>query len=547
MANENTPKRRLLFLTVNSSFSHSSLALPLLHAASNSVTEWEWFRYDMTLGQDIMGAIREMVSFKCDLLVTTLYLFNSKTALEVLQRYHALFPECRIAAGGPECLGDGAVELLTRFPWLDHVFRGEGEEIFKNYLENFDTPDKLPGKISPPEGNAVFKDWTNSPCPVCDPFFVTEKPFVQMETSRGCPMGCYYCTSGGTLPRYRTLEQVREELSILSSKGVKELRILDRTFNLPKSRGAALLRLFREEFPHMKFHLELHPQFLDDNLKNELSLAQPGQLHIETGIQCLDPGVQDLSGRRSKREAVLEGMSFLCSCSAFETHADLLAGLPEQKWEHILNDVSTLISLNVAEIQLELLKVLPGTPLREIAPRHGIKYSPEPPYDVMESGTMTLEEMQHARDLSRILDMTYNHKYLHSVCLELHKECPEFAGKLLEFFHKMGGSANSVWDLKKRFLFLLEFCRANSFEKALHTLNFEWLRAGYPAEQGADLFSKRIPALPEKAVLLEGNGECAKAKESRIYRLSAGEKEFFFAFNRSFALNLPAGIWELRP
>ena len=133
------------------------------------------------------------------------------------------------------------------------------------------------------------------------------------------------------------------------------------------------------------------------------------------------------------------------------------------------------------------------------------------------------------------------------MCLELHKECPEIAGKLLEFFHKMGGSANSVWDLKKRFLFLLEFCRANSFEKALHTLNFEWLRAGYPAGQGADLFSKRIPTLPEKAVLLEGNGECAKAKESRIYRLSAGEKEFFFAFNRSFALNLPAGIWELRP
>jgi hypothetical protein len=61
-------------------------------------------------------------------------------------------------------------------------------------------------------------------------------------------MKCFYCTSGGSQTRYRTLEQLREELHLLESKGVKEVRMLDRTFNLPQERGSAILRMFREEF-----------------------------------------------------------------------------------------------------------------------------------------------------------------------------------------------------------------------------------------------------------------------------------------------------------
>ena len=41
-------------------------------------------------------------------------------------------------AGGPEALGEGAEELSQQYPWLDCVFRGEGEEIFREYLLNFE-------------------------------------------------------------------------------------------------------------------------------------------------------------------------------------------------------------------------------------------------------------------------------------------------------------------------------------------------------------------------------------------------------------------------
>ncbi|MBR2427059.1 MAG: DUF4080 domain-containing protein [Lentisphaeria bacterium] len=538
-------KRKLVFLTVNCSYSHSSLALPLLHSACADLTHWEWLRYDMTNGEDVMTAVRNIDSCGCDLLVSDLYLFNRTVALDVLQRYHNLDPQCRIAVGGPECLGDGALSILKEYPWLDCVFRGEGEEIFRYYLEHFEDASHIPGCILPATGNAVYRDWAMSSYPVEDSFFVFDKPFVQMETSRGCPMGCFYCTSGGTYPRYRTLDQIRAELTLLSSKGVKELRILDRTFNLPQERGAGLLRMFREEFPAMRFHLELHPQFLNDELRSELEQAIPGQLHIETGIQCLEPEVQRLTGRRSESEKVLDGLGYLCRQTAFETHADLLSGLPGQTLEHIIRDTATLIRLNVAEIQLEVLKVLPGTPLRDIAVQHGICYSSTTPYDVMKTATMTLDDIQQARDLSRLLDLTYNHKELHETVLNMSRECNDFVSGFLAYFHQSGGNSQTMWDLKKRFLFLYDFCRTHHLERSLRILARQWLFAGYPPEQGPDTYSEKADHIPAGANLYMGPGECLRERETRYWRFPLDGEQYYLAYNRKYSFNRPASVWTI--
>ena len=357
-------------------------------------------------------------------------------------------------------------------------------------------------------------------------------------------MKCFYCTSGGTAPRYRSTAQVREELARLQGRGIKEIRMLDRTFNLPRSRGRELLRIFREEFPGMRFHLELHPQFLDDDLKAELQKALPGQLHIETGIQCLDQKVQDLSGRCSNVEAALEGLAFLCRCSAFETHADLLAGLPGQNWQHILDDTDSLMKVKTAEIQLEVLKILPGTPLRKIAPHYGIVYSSATPYDVMKSNTMSLEEIQYARDLSRLLDMTYNHKNLHPAVLMMNEESPGVIRELFEYFHNVKGNSSTLWDLKKRFLFLADFCRIRKLTESSVELAWQWLLAGFPPGQGPDLFSEKVSEIPAGVQLRQGTDECRNARESRFLKIARKDKVCYLAFNRSFALNLPAAVWS---
>ena len=537
-------EKRLVWLSVNCSYSHSSLALPLLHSACREVSGWSWEAQETTVEDDPASVAADLAARDGCLVCATLYLFNRRAVLEILGRFHALSPAVPIAVGGPECLGEGAETLLAQYPFIRTVFRGEGEEEFPRFLNRFSTDEKR--QIVPECGSGVFRDWASSPAPVRDRFFRTDKPFVQMETSRGCPMGCLYCTSCRTELRFRSLDAVEEELELLRERGVREIRLLDRTFNFPAERGAALLRLFRTRFPSIRFHLEIHPQFLTGELRRELSAALPGQLHIEAGIQTLNESVQCAIGRRCRTEDALSGLRFLCSSAVFETHADLLAGLPEQTLDMLYEDVSGLMAVGPAEIQLEVLKVLPGTPLRARSRELGLVFSPETPYDVMQTDWMSAGELLQARRISRLLDLTYNHPALHPVVRAAHRREPELIRKLLTVFLADGFSLKRLYDLKKRFLILMGFLTENGLEEALELLAVQWIASGYPAGEGPGDRAERCPAVPGTAVLLEGDSRSAGERETKFLRVCGERMVHYFAFNRKYSANRPAAMWIVR-
>ena len=91
-----------------------------------------------------------------------------------------------------------------------------------------------------------------------------------------------------------------------------------------------------------RFHLEIHPALLSEELKEELSLLPKGLLHLEAGIQSLREPVLEKSRRMGKLSDALDGLRFLCALPNMETHADLIAGLPLYHLHEIFEDVRTL-------------------------------------------------------------------------------------------------------------------------------------------------------------------------------------------------------------
>ena len=78
-------------------------------------------------------------------------------------------------------------------------------------------------------------------------FFNWSKPFVQLETTRGCFNTCAFCVSGGEKPvRTLPIETIRERLVEIHRHGIKNVRVLDRTFNYNNKRAKELLNLFLE-------------------------------------------------------------------------------------------------------------------------------------------------------------------------------------------------------------------------------------------------------------------------------------------------------------
>lgn len=477
---------KILWIDLNSSYAHSSLALPALHAQIMTDPSIEWEIVSATINENTGMIVDEIYRHRPDILAATTWLFNHEQLMHVASRVKALLPEACLVLGGPEFLGDNE-EFLRKNPFVDCVFRGEGEEVFPQWLTCWNHPEQwhtvpglcylTPNKEYKDNGIARVLNFAGLVPPEQSRFFNWNKPFVQLETTRGCFNTCAFCVSGGEKPvRTLSIESIRERLQLIHAHGIKNVRVLDRTFNYNPRRAKELLRLFLEFHPDIRFHLEIHPALLSEELKEELSLLPKGLLHLEAGIQSLREPVLEKSRRMGKLSDALDGLRFLCALPNMETHADLIAGLPLYHLHEIFEDVRTLAGYAAGEIQLESLKLLPGTEMRRRAEESGIKYSPLPPYEVLQTHEISVSELQTARQLSRLLDGFYNTPAWQTLTRELILNDKQFLHRFLAYLTK-ANLIDQPMSLEKRGLILYEFCKQNYPEYQIQAA-IAWIEAG---------------------------------------------------------------------
>ena len=477
---------KLLWLDLNSSYAHSSLALPALHAQIANNTDIEWCMVSATINENTSSVVNQIYRHQPDIIAATNWLFNHEQLLHIVSRAKALLPHCCVILGGPEFLGDNEA-FLYKNKFVSGVFRGEGEEVFPLWLKVWNQPRKEWKSITglcylnesgeyQDNGLARVMNFSELVPPEKSRFFNWSKPFVQLETTRGCFNTCAFCVSGGEKPvRTLSLEAIKERLDVIHEHGIKNVRVLDRTFNYNNKRAKELLNLFRE-YPDICFHLEIHPALLSDELKQELATLPKGLLHLEAGIQSLRENVLEQSRRIGKLSDALAGLHYLCSLENMETHADLIAGLPLYHLSEIFDDVRTLTEYGAGEIQLESLKLLPGTEMRRRADELGIQYSPLPPYEVLQTREITVDELQTAHYLSRLLDGFYNTPTWRNITRILILENPHFIHDLLDHLVRTD-VIDTPLSLERRGLILYDFCK-NHYPDYLTQVSIAWIEAG---------------------------------------------------------------------
>ena len=504
---------KILWIDLNSSYAHSSLALPALHAQMKDQTGDDWEIVSATINENIGSVVDEIVRHQPDILAATCWLFSHEPLMHIASRVKALLPEACLILGGPEFLGDNEA-FLRRNPFVNCVFRGEGEEEFPRWLACWDKSEAW-GDIQGlcwldnenryrDNGLARVLVFDSLTSPEESRFFPWDKPFVQLETTRGCFNTCAFCVSGGEKPvRTLSIEAIRSRLQTIHRHSIKDVRVLDRTFNFNPRRAKKLLNLFLEFHPHIRFHLEIHPALLSDELKAELQRLPKGLLHLEAGIQSLREDVLEKCLRKGELSSALEGLNFLCSLDNMETHADLIAGLPLYRLEAIFEDIRTLAGYQAGEIQLESLKLLPGTDMRRRAEELGIRYSPLPPYEVLQTNEITTGELQVARRLSRLLDAFYNTPAWQGLTRKLILKEENF---LHHFLDKLT-QANLIdqpMSLEKRGLVLYQYIKEHH-PAYITEASIAWIEAGMSfKKQPAERVKTKHQTPPEHWEVLKG-------------------------------------------
>ena len=539
---------KLLWLDINSSYAHSSLALPAIHAQTlnrENPAGIVWEALSGTVATPVAQIVNEAVSRRPDIVAATCWLFTVEQIIRLTGRIKALLPECIILLGGPEFLGDNEPFLRTN-RFVEGVFRGEGEEEVPRWLDRINQKSAwkelkgvcyLDAEGTYHDGGlARIKDFHRLVPPEQSPFFDWSKPFVQLETTRGCFNSCSFCVSGGEKPvRTLSLETVLERISLIHRHGIRNIRILDRTFNYNPIRAQEMLHLFAAFAPDIRFHLEIHPALLNETIRQTLASMPQGALHLEAGIQSLRSNVLQTAQRAGSLEASLDGLTFLCSLPNLETHADLIAGLPHYSYPQIEEDVYRLARIGAGEIQLESLKLLPGTRMRERAEELGIRYSPFPPYEVLASDSMEGNDLYRSHCLSRLLDGYYNAPAWHLITRDLLREEPLFLSHFLAYLIKKEVIETPL-SVERRGVLLYTFCR----EELPHwqtRISIAWIRAGLSLkkEPAGQLFTKEKELPTDSWAVTRGHFE----SRLKLYRLPDTDRDYWFGFDPDTQNRLP--------
>ena len=223
---------KILWLDINSSYSHSSVALPAIHAQVLDRKDWEWCVVRGTINDDPGALAAQVAVHQPDVIAATFWLFTHQMQIEILSRAVQLLDCVKVVCGGPEFLGNNELFLRT-YPFVSSIIRGEGEIALPRLLDNIDGPgwEKIEGVcwisddgIYHDNGIARVTDFSALRYPEESPFFCWDKPFVQLETTRGCFNSCAFCVSGGEKSvRYQSINQVKDRLENIYIKAKRKV------------------------------------------------------------------------------------------------------------------------------------------------------------------------------------------------------------------------------------------------------------------------------------------------------------------------------------
>ncbi len=408
---------RTLLTTLHSKFIHNSLALPCLAAYCGDVCGEILIR-EFTTHEPHESILANILNEDPDVVGFSVYLWNRRESLDLVDALAVAKPELRILLGGPEVSFEEE-NFFARHSGVTAIIRGEGEEPLRALLSAWvhgQSPQVIPrvsirtetgiinGQDSPP-----LDCLDDIPSPFANNLTDLSRGFVYYETSRGCPYKCSFCLSARDNDiRSYSMDRIKNDLSLLMEHNVAKIKLVDRTFNYDVRRARKIFRFILDNNRNSHFHFEIGAHLLDEETLDLLTKAPKGIFQFEIGVQStLQDTLKDIN-RKVDLDKLEKNVRRLIHDDKIHLHLDLVAGLPGEDYNHFLASIDRVMALTPHQLQVEPVKLLPGSPLREQAEERGIRFDPNPPYTILGSPEISFTEIQNLKEFSRLLDITYN-------------------------------------------------------------------------------------------------------------------------------------------
>jgi hypothetical protein len=455
----------ILLTTINAKWIHPSLALRLLKTNLGEL-EAQCEIIEFALRQPLAEKTEPILAARPRILGISVSIWNHAATVELFAELEKAWAETKpvVVLGGPEV---SYLPPTTKiFRYADYVIRGEGEAAFRALCENILTTERSPRRTVHIATKFPAQFINAEPVNLSElksgyHFYTDEdaaKKLIYVEASRGCPFSCEFCagnfvalgagnfvarglsavkeqggvpdaepegrrTKGLRFPPVRefALEPFLAEMDVLVRRGAKTFKFLDRTFNLNIKRTLRICEFFLEKIAEgnaIVVHFEMVPSLFPPELREILTRFPPGTLRLEIGVQTLNPEIAARIGRVSNPEKELENIRFIREKTNAIIHVDLIAGLPgediasfgmgfDRLWR-------VLSGAGKTEIQLGILKLLPGAPIARHNETFGMRYSLQPPYEVLETSAMSAADIERIKNFARFWELIVNRRLVNN-------------------------------------------------------------------------------------------------------------------------------------
>jgi len=460
-------RHAIVLTTINAKWTHPSLALRLLKANLGQLED-KCEIIEFTLRQPLEEKANAILAAQPDIVGLSVSIWNHTATIELIELLEKEWKSRECAAGAVTggkstrpviVLGGTEISWLPQnadiFRYADFIVRGEGENAFRQICEQVLGEKELcANNNQKPQQNdhTVYQVDVNTIKTAYHLYTEDDlnRKLVYVESSRGCAFNCEFCLSSikpeynepenaGTQDtaaqrrmRFFPLPQFLAEMDELVKRGAKTFKFLDRTFNLDMERAKQILEFFLDKIDERKngsqiplvVHFEMIPSRFPPELLCLLSRFPQGTLRLEIGIQTLNAEVSDRIKRPSDPQKELETLRLLRENTQAIIHADLIAGLPgenfdsfaqgfDRLWDALSPQTSpamreTIVSQPQVEIQLGILKLLPGAPIARHTENFGMRYNPLPPYEIMETTALAQGDLERIKNFARFWELLVN-------------------------------------------------------------------------------------------------------------------------------------------
>ncbi len=406
---------------LNSKYIHASLApWCLVSSVNNTYPEIDISVIESTINRDNLFMINKIIEGNFDVISFCTYIWNITKTLEIAKEIKEK-TDTTVILGGPE-VSYRAEDVLKEYGFVDYIIIGEGEESFPKLLNNLQskTDTFIDGLCHRNDGEIISTPEAgckNTPIsPYTEEFFNNlDGRISYIETSRGCPFRCAFCLSGRCSPlRFFDLEQVKNDIIRLSNSGTKTIKFVDRTFNANAKRANEIFSFILQkracgEIPeNVCFHFEIAGDILKEDTILILGKAPKGLFQLEIGLQSFNVLTLTAINRSTNIKDLKENIKKLVSLGNMHIHIDLIVGLPLEDMTSFQMSFNNAYSLKVNMLQMGFLKLLYGAEMRENNEKYACEYTKEPPYEVISTPYLSVNEIKALKKCEDALDRLYN-------------------------------------------------------------------------------------------------------------------------------------------